>query len=116
MSEMRKIKKKIKENRYEIADIEYGFEFDNEYFLSFLIYEVAKKKIISEKIIFEIRNLAQEKKEVSNRSISGIFTIKVTACAALMKFGFNDEYENLTEEEKEVVSRILDYKDWKDIN
>lgn len=115
MSTIRQLKKKIRDNQYEIEDIEQGFTFDNEHFLSFLIYETAKKKIVSEKIIQNLKNIALGKNDISDKSIGGIFTLKVTACAALLKLGFNDEYNMLTNDEKDVVARILDYQDWKNI-
>ncbi|WP_321385340.1 hypothetical protein [uncultured Enterococcus sp.] len=115
MNTIRQLKKKIRDNQYEIEDIEQGFTFDNENFLSFLIYEIAKKKIISEKIIQNLKSMALGENDISNKSIGGIFTLKVTACATLLKLGINDEFNLLNNDEKEVVVRILDYQDWKNI-
>ncbi|MBA4538860.1 hypothetical protein H1Z61_17610 [Bacillus aquiflavi] len=114
MNPIRTLKNKIKNNDYTLEDLENGLSYKNEFLLYLIMFEIAKKKLVSDKIIESLKDLVNGHEEISDRGV-GNFTMRVVACATLKKLGYENEYNIMENEKKQWVDAILSDKVWKDI-
>lgn len=114
MNDIRSISKKVKTKTYLLEDIETALTIENQHFLFTILYEIAKEKLISDKIVDSLKKLIVQENGISDAGV-GNFTVRIIACATLIKLGYKDILNQLTDEQRYWVDAILNDKMWKDI-
>ena len=97
-----KIERNLKSKRYSADDICRYLNSQSISVVYLVLKEIAQEKIGNTEIIRKVRDIADNKKEISAAGL-GVSTMRIAAIAALLELGITDFFNSLPEYEKNLV-------------
>lgn len=106
--------KKIQQGKASLDELEEYLDVKNVGLLYSAMYQIAKNNIDTPTIKNKLIRFSTGENEFSNQGI-GLFTMRIIALATLVKLNEEIVWDDLNEEDKQVLERFLSDKSWSNI-